>query len=287
VDFNTCGVGKNYPIRYSGPYKKEDGKDYSKKDDEEAIERIHGVHPLRVVSGWPAQKNEWPWIAQLRNNGRQFCGGSLIDDRHILTAAHCVAHMTPQQVAGLTVVLGDHNIQQVGESATHESKAARVVRHKGFSQETLHEDIALVTLATPVPPSMAKTVRPVCLARGSDKYVGRMGTVVGWGSLYENGPQPAVLQELTMEIWDNDKCRTTYGAQAPGGIISSMLCAGQKSMDSCSGDSGGPMVVGNGNTWEQVGVVSWGIGCGKAHFPGVYTRVNEMTSWIQKVQTRF
>ena len=53
------------------------------------------------------------------------------------------------------------------------------------------------------------------------------------------------------------------------------------------GDSGGPMVVGNGNTWEQVGVVSWGIGCGKAHFPGVYTRVNEMTSWIQKVQTRF
>ena len=97
-----------------------------------------------------------------------------------------------------------------------------------------HEDIALVTLATPVPASMAKTVRPVCLARGSDKYVGRMGTVVGWGSLYENGPQPAVLQELTMEIWDNDKCRTTYGAQAPGGIISSMLCAGQKSMDSCS-----------------------------------------------------
>ena len=53
------------------------------------------------------------------------------------------------------------------------------------------------------------------------------------------------------------------------------------------GDSGGPMVVGNGNTWEQVGVVSWGIGCGKAHFPGVYTRVTEMKSWIQKVQTRF
>ena len=55
------------------------------------MQRIHGEHPLRVVNGWPAQKNEWPWIAQLRNNGRQFCGGSLIDDRHILTAAHCVA----------------------------------------------------------------------------------------------------------------------------------------------------------------------------------------------------
>ena len=55
------------------------------------LQRIHGEHPLRVVNGWPAEKNEWPWIAQLRNNGRQFCGGSLIDDRHILTAAHCVA----------------------------------------------------------------------------------------------------------------------------------------------------------------------------------------------------
>ena len=97
-----------------------------------------------------------------------------------------------------------------------------------------HEDIALVTLATPVPASMAKTVRPICLATGSESYVGRMGTVVGWGSLYENGPQPDTLQELTMEIWDNDKCRTTYGNQAPGGIISSMLCAGQKGKDSCS-----------------------------------------------------
>ena len=59
------------------------------------------------------------------------------------------------------------------------------------------------------------------------------------------------------------------------------------SMTDSQGDSGGPMVVGNGNNWEQVGVVSWGIGCGKAHFPGVYTRVTEMKGWIQKVQTRF
>ena len=114
-----------------------------------------------------------------------------------------------------------------------------------------------MTLATPVPASMAKTVRPVCLARGSDKYVGRMGTVVGWGSLYENGPQPAVLQELTMEIWDNDKCRTTYGAQAPGGIISSMLCAGQKSMDSCSVSCISPVqiceFVQSKKRWERFG----------------------------------
>lgn len=82
VEFNQCGVGRNYPIRYSKEFQ---------EDDVEAIERIEGDHPLRVVNGWPAQKNEWPWIAALLNNGRQFCGGSLIDDKHILTAAHCVA----------------------------------------------------------------------------------------------------------------------------------------------------------------------------------------------------
>lgn len=253
----------------------------------EAVARIEERHPLRVVNGWPAQKNEWPWIAQLRQNGKQFCGGSLIDDRHILTAAHCVAHMSPQQVASLTIVLGDHAIREHGETQTFESKASRVVRHKEFSQQTLHKDVAMVTLANPVPSSYSKTIRPVCLASGSDQYTGRKGTVVGWGSLYENGPQPNELMELTMEIWDQQKCSTTYGAQAPGGIMPHMLCAGQKGQDSCSGDSGGPMVVGNGNTWEQVGVVSWGIGCGKAHFPGVYTRVTAMRSWIQKVQTRF
>lgn len=76
----VCGVGRHYPVRYT-----ESG------DDVESVQRIEGEHPLRVVNGWPADKNEWPWIAALFLRGRQFCGGSLIDSTHILTAAHCVA----------------------------------------------------------------------------------------------------------------------------------------------------------------------------------------------------
>ncbi len=97
-----------------------------------------------------------------------------------------------------------------------------------------HNDVAIVTLDNPVPSSYAKTIRPVCLPQSNERYDGRMATVVGWGSLHENGPQPSILQELTMQVWKNDECSSTYGSTAPGGIIESMLCAGQKGKDSCS-----------------------------------------------------
>jgi len=234
-----------------------------------------------VVNGWPADKHEWPWIAALLNNGRQFCGGSLIDDRHILTAAHCVAHMSRYDVANMKIRLGAHYIKRA-ESGTHESEVARVVRHKGFSQQTLHWDVAIITMKTPAPSNNPK-IRPVCLDTGSQQYAGETATVTGWGSLMENGPQPEELMEVTVKIWNNGDCKSTYGPNAPGGIEPYMLCAGKKGKDSCSGDSGGPMVKGKGSTWAQIGIVSWGIGCGKSHYPGVYTRVAAVQDWIQKI----
>jgi len=96
-----------------------------------------------------------------------------------------------------------------------------------------------------------------------------------------SGPQPAVLQEVTIPVWSNTECRLKYGAAAPGGIVESFLCAGQASRDSCSGDSGGPLMINDGK-WTQVGVVSWGIGCGKGQYPGVYTRVTSFMPWIRK-----
>jgi len=267
-----CGVGKYHPIRYN-----------SNGAVAEEQERIDGAGP-RVVNGWPADEAEWPWIAALLNNGRQFCGGSLIDSKHILTAAHCVAHMSRNDVANLKVRLGDYKIKQQGETVLFESKAARVVRHKEFSQQTLHKDVAIITMENPVPSNMPH-IRPVCLAPfGGELYEGETATVVGWGSLKENGPQPDVLMEVTVKIWNNKICKETYGAAAPGGIMDHMLCAGQKGKDSCSGDSGGPMQVGSGSTWTQIGVVSWGIGCGKSHYPGVYSRVTALRDWIDKIR---
>ncbi|KOX77111.1 Serine proteinase stubble [Melipona quadrifasciata] len=266
----------------------------------------------RIVGGQNAVLGEWPWIAALFNGGRQFCGGSLIDDRHILTAAHCVAkkfanlrssrscfdnlplqqitlqrepkiyfidNMNSWDVARLTVRLGDYNIKTNTEITHIERRVRRVVRHRGFNSRTLYNDIALLTLSEPVP--FTQQIRPICLPSGSQLYAGKTGTVIGWGSLRESGPQPAILQKVSIPIWYNSECRQKYGAAAPGGIVDSFLCAGRAAKDSCSGDSGGPLMVNDGR-WTQVGIVSWGIGCGKGQYPGVYTRVTHFLPWIHK-----
>jgi len=263
-----CGKGK-YAIRYA--------------QNGSVAEEIYRNSGSRVTDGLPSDQGEWPWIAALMNNGRQFCGGSLIDSKHILTAAHCVAHMSRYDVANLKVRLGEWKIKQRGETELFETKAARVVRHKEFTQQTLHKDVAIITMEEEVPASMAGHIRPVCMASGSDTYAGRTATVTGWGSIKENGPQPDTLLEMTVKIWDNAKCKNTYGNAAPGGIMDHMLCAGEQGRDSCSGDSGGPMQAGTGDHWTQIGIVSWGIGCGKSHYPGVYTRVASVRSWIDRI----
>ncbi|XP_023945692.1 chymotrypsin-like protease CTRL-1 isoform X2 [Bicyclus anynana] len=234
----------------------------------------------RIVGGHNAELNEWPWIVALFNGGRQFCGGSLIDNSHVLSAAHCVAHMTSWDVARLTARLGDHNIRTNSETQHVERKIKRVVRHRGFDMRTLYNDVSVLTLDQPV--TYSKTIRPICLPGGSRAYSGLTATVIGWGSLRESGPQPSILQEVSIPIWTNNECRLKYGSAAPGGIVDHMICAGKASMDSCSGDSGGPLMLNEGGRWTQVGIVSWGIGCGKGQYPGVYTRVTAFLPWIQK-----
>lgn len=164
--------------------------------------------------------------------------------------------MSAWDVARLTVRLGEHNIRISTEVKHVERKVKRVVRHRGFDSRTLYNDIAILTLDQKVP--FSRGVKPVCLpAPGARQFNGLIGTVVGWGSLRENGPQPSVLQEVTLPIWTNAECKQKYGPSgefklvevwtkleffvllAPGGIIESMICAGQAAKDSCSGDSGG------------------------------------------------
>lgn len=233
----------------------------------------------RIVGGQNAEQNEWPWAVAIFTNGKQFCGGSLIDHQHILTAAHCVAHMSSWDVAKLSVNLGDHNIRQKNEVKHEERKVKRLVRHKGFDMRTLFNDVAILTMDKPV--KFSSTIRSICLPRSKSLYEGKTATVIGWGSLRESGPPPAVLQKVNIPVWSNSDCKARYGPAAPGGIVDHFMCAGRATKDSCTGDSGGPLMINDGK-WTQVGIVSWGIGCGKGEYPGVYTRVTYFMPWITK-----
>merc|ERR1711970_1314333 len=185
-----------------------------------------------IVNGYEAIKHEYPFMAALMNRQRQFCGGSLIDDNHILTAAHCVAHMSKYDVQNLRVRLGDHNIKTNSEANHVEKRVKRVIRHKGFSSSTLWNDVAILTLEDDV--QYNSNIQPICLAQGHKKYVGNTVTVAGWGTLREGGSQPASLMKVDVKVWENSRCKESYGSSAPGGITSHMLCASESDKDSCS-----------------------------------------------------
>ncbi|EFX75606.1 hypothetical protein DAPPUDRAFT_26576, partial [Daphnia pulex] len=238
----------------------------------------------RIVGGVTSVKNAWPFAVSLMAKGRHFCGGSLLDNQHILTAAHCVATLSSNEVAGVEVILGLHTLKPMDAQVVRR-KLRRVVRHKGYHAANFFNDIAILKMDSPV--KFSSTISPVCLpsAGTRDLYVNKDAVVVGWGALQEDGKLlPISLQEVTVKVQTNAECQKSYQHDAPGGINNDMLCAAYPKKDSCMGDSGGPLVIQTspGSPWIQVGIVSWGIGCGRAEFPGVYVRTTSFLEWIQK-----
>ncbi|XP_050689631.1 trypsin alpha-3-like [Eriocheir sinensis] len=229
----------------------------------------------RIVGGQVTGVNEYPWMAGLFYfNQQQFCGGSLINDRYVLTAAHCTVDF---RAAEITVRLAEHDLRTNSESTVITRSVAQIINHPNYQAGTERNDIALLKLSSPV--DVSSTVMPVCMPPPLPKYGGKRATVTGWGTLSSGGSSSNVLREVEVNVLSNNACLESYGS---GNIISSMICASDAGRDSCQGDSGGPLVFKDaGNNYDQIGVVSWGIGCAQAEYPGVYTRVNSYLDWIR------
>ncbi|XP_042900195.1 proclotting enzyme [Parasteatoda tepidariorum] len=253
---------------------------------------ISNATDTRVVGGREADPGSWPWMAVVfveKRNGVMSpdCGGALVTNRHVVTAAHCVVTgrssttMSPRQ---LSIRLGAHNVASSNDPSAIEVGVDGVRRHERFDPRTYRNDIAVIRLNRAVP--FTSRVSPICLPydslRGED-LTGRKGTVIGFGTTAFNGPSSDVLMQATFDIQSQEVCKKAYEREV--NITSVYMCAGVDTgeKDSCQGDSGGPLMsVGKDGNYYLVGVVSFGKLCGQPGYPGVYTRVTEFLDWLTR-----
>jgi trypsin len=224
---------------------------------------------VSIVGGTTAAAGDFPFIVSLQRNGAHFCGGSLLNSRTVITAAHCTVGQT---ASSLSIRAGSLNRNSGGTVV----RVSSVTVHPNFSSSTLNNDVAIWKLATAIPTSSTISYA-VLPASGSDPASGTTTTVAGWGTLTENGSSPTTLRKVDVPVISRATCRQNYSVAE---ITDNMFCAGFAAggKDSCQGDSGGPIV--NSATRVLIGLVSWGNGCAQAGQPGVYARVGTLLSFI-------
>lgn len=206
----------------------------------------------------------------------QFCGATVISPNYVLTAAHCVEDETAD---GISVTLGDHSKYSSSETdKTVHKKVTEIILHENWDNITNDNDIALLRLESPV--NFNSAIYPACLPYNlvNVSISGQTGTTTGWGKTASVGFSSLILREVDLPMLTTQECRRYF----PNDITENMICTYELGKDSCQGDSGGPLIWNPNDRHYIVGVVSWGIGCGRLNRPGVYTKVTNYLDWIEE-----
>uniref|UniRef100_A0A8B9IHW2 Coagulation factor X n=1 Tax=Anser cygnoides TaxID=8845 RepID=A0A8B9IHW2_ANSCY len=232
----------------------------------------------RITGGTLCHRGHCPWQVLIRNSGGNgFCGGSLINSRWVVTAAHCLDLVRPHHVTVgkyCSCYRRELNEQKIGVEQSW--------THPHYDSNNYNGDIALLYLSSDV--VFNEYVLPICLPSPNLAALlseeGTVGMVSGWGATHVRGSTLRFLMKVRLPIVNMDTCQ-----QATDRIITdNMFCAGYatEAADACKGDSGGPFAVPYHNTWFLLGIVSWGEGCAEKGKYGVYTRVANYITWIKE-----
>ena len=180
--------------------------------------------------------NEYPWQAAVITRSGGFCGGSLISNLWVITAAHCT---DGNKATGIQVHLGQHDLYSATESKLLRMGVNKIVEHPSYNSQSTNYDFALLKMSSKVDFLENPHVRPICLPRDlSESYDGHVAVVSGWGTTSSGGNMASKLREVEVQVMSNQVCQG-MGYQ-PSWITSQMLCAGVVGggKDSCQGDSG-------------------------------------------------
>nr|XP_031527511.1 coagulation factor IX isoform X3 [Vicugna pacos] len=232
---------------------------------------------IRIVGGKDAKPGQFPWQVLLKRKTTAFCGGSIINEKWVVTAAHCI-----EPGVKITVVAGEHNTEET-EPTEQTRNVVRAIPHHSYnaSVNKYNHDIALLELDEPL--TLNSYVTPICIA--DKEYTNTFlkfgsGYVSGWGKVFSRGRTASVLQYLSVPLVDRATClRSTKFT-----IYSNMFCAGyhEGGRDSCQGDSGGPHITEVEGTSFLTGIISWGEECAVKGKYGIYTKVSKYVNWIKE-----
>merc|ERR1719430_2703607 len=247
----------------------------------------------KIVGGDEASPGEWPWIVVFSfgaSDGSQAggCGGTLVADRWVVTAAHCVDGWSADS---LSVVIGEHTIRSdyyVSDDDDYDDirknlELETIIMHEDYDSFTTEHDIALLKLKEPLDLSV---YTPACMPASGLDFTGETAWVYGWGTIEMGGNISDTLRETTQTILSNEECMTKEGEiddyvyYMADSLTDDMICGEAAGQDSCQGDSGGPFTVEVAGNHHLVGVVSWGHGCAVEGLPGVYSSVSYHREWL-------